>query len=125
MTQALCLRCGTRKFGALLACSRCGAAPVFPVDLNLLFSDHALAVSTLDDFGQALVALAAVCLDGGPDGGTDHALPMKCFLHWVAQRWPDLLSIQLQADERLALDALIARAALPPVKVVRAGFGRL
>ena len=36
MTQAVCFKCGEIKFGAFVACSHCGGAPVSDEDLVLL-----------------------------------------------------------------------------------------
>lgn len=51
MTQALCLYCGSTKFGALNQCDSCGE-PAPDVELSLLFTDHYLTEAELDNLGE-------------------------------------------------------------------------
>ena len=114
MTQALCLACGKRKFGALAPCPHCGAGVIGSVDLQLLFSDHSIDVRTLDAFGAAIQALQA-------HADTPH-MHLKLLLRWLSTRHADLIAVDLPEAELPALDALLQRAA-PPL-VMRQGSRR-
>ncbi|HWO26905.1 MAG TPA: hypothetical protein VNO30_49585 [Kofleriaceae bacterium] len=64
MTQALCLRCGDIKFGALCPCMTCHAEADPDHDLAIALSDHYLAVPALERIGRLVRDLAAQSPDG-------------------------------------------------------------
>lgn len=50
MTIAVCIACGTRKFGAFVPCPQCSFVPVAPLDRakSLMLSDHSIPAAELD-----------------------------------------------------------------------------
>ena len=50
MTIALCIKCGARKFGSVIACDECGHAPASQVEAaySVVLSDHYFDLETLD-----------------------------------------------------------------------------
>jgi len=58
MTFAICIACGAEKFGAFVACSRCGYAPEQVLDKakSLILSDHHFPPSELSKCGRSIEA---------------------------------------------------------------------
>ncbi|MEM1099609.1 MAG: hypothetical protein AAGH92_12570 [Planctomycetota bacterium] len=56
MTVAICIRCGTQKFGALIPCRDCGFTPESPEDQakSLALSDHNLPLDQLNAISQRI-----------------------------------------------------------------------
>lgn len=56
MTQAVCWKCGSIKFGAFCPCPECGATPETEDDLviSLAMTDHYFDIETLRQFGQSI-----------------------------------------------------------------------
>src|SRR5439155_5748389 len=56
MTLAMCLSCGSQKFGAYVACPVCGFEPVAPIDKakSMMLSDHTLDSTQLSQLGDAI-----------------------------------------------------------------------
>jgi len=61
MTIAVCVMCGSMKFGALTRCPACNRHPQTDDDLlySYVFTDHYLAVDQLKEISQSM-------LDGAP-----------------------------------------------------------
>jgi hypothetical protein len=65
MTTALCFNCGETKFGAWCPCGKCGVDTCGNRELDILFSDHRMTVTTLEKFGGLIRQLARVTSDPG------------------------------------------------------------
>ena len=80
MTWALCFNCGSTKFGALLPCPECQAASTGDISLDIAFSDHHMAVESLEEFGAVVRAIRQVC--------EDDQLRFWSFIYYVSTRHP-------------------------------------
>ena len=65
MTFAICWTCGSRKIGALTACTNCGLSPTSPIEKaqSLLLSDHHRDASELTRLGHEIAAGRGVVFD--------------------------------------------------------------
>ncbi len=66
-TQAICLNCGAIHFGAIVPCDSCGFAPMPIVKKDggmfqvfVLFSDHHIGLSSLENLGGVVKKLKPV-----------------------------------------------------------------
>jgi hypothetical protein len=109
MTQALCLSCGSIKFGALCPCGQCQAGATGNVDLDIAFSDHFLALSTLQELGAVVAAIQAL--------SDDRELCFWAFIHHVSTNHPQILTANLQPAALARVQELLAGVSLPPVTV--------
>ena len=57
MTLAMCVKCGSIKFGALTHCRECGLRPETEVDIaySFAFSDHYLSSDVLKTLSQQVL----------------------------------------------------------------------
>jgi hypothetical protein len=62
MTLAVCVKCGSIKFGALTRCDECGLRPETEVDIaySLAFSDHYLSGGALKTLSQQVLQGASL-----------------------------------------------------------------
>lgn len=65
MTHAVCIKCGTAKFGALTPCQQCNFEPTETRDCarSILLSDHHYPLFELDRIGEALRAGRPIVYD--------------------------------------------------------------
>ena len=65
MTQAICIYCGTSKFGALTSCDACGRTPTEDkdIDIALILSDHFHDLEKLAELGAAIANGARIVVD--------------------------------------------------------------
>ena len=65
MTVAICIKCGTSKFGAFNPCPRCQATPTSEDDfvISLAMSDHYFKKAALDQMGADIAAGKPLQLD--------------------------------------------------------------
>jgi hypothetical protein len=91
MTMALCLNCGTVKFGAICPCPRCSVASTDNIQMDIAFSDHHLPLKKLEELGGVLKRIAKVC-------GGDAQLRGMSFLAYVTDREPGILRIELKPE---------------------------
>ena len=117
MTMALCFHCGHTKFGAICPCPECSVASTGDINLDIAFSDHRMSVATLGAFGEVVRAVRRVC--------DDDQLRFWAFIRYVSVHHPDVLGVELPADQRAACDAVLARAHPPPVVVEESAMRRL
>lgn len=56
MTEAICIKCGERKWGALTPCSLCGARPTEPreISLSMLLNGHNYTAAQLTEIGARI-----------------------------------------------------------------------
>ena len=112
MTWALCLSCGAIKFGALCPCSGCGVSTCGDMDLDILFSDHYLARSSLEELGTIIEVL---CHASG-----DPELRFAAFLHLMAQQPPQFLQGSFTPEGQREIEALLEGLELPQVTLRKA-----
>lgn len=121
MTTALCLQCGSSKFGALCPCPRCGAGSTGDVQLDIAFSDHHLSHKTIDGLGKVIEVIGGACDE-----------PPVCFwtfIRYVSRNHPGILTAEPPAELAERVDSLLSRLTFPPVEVepglrVPSGDGR-
>lgn len=109
MTMALCFSCGDVKFGAICPCSKCGVNSTGDMGLDILFSDHNMAVSTLEQFGL-VVKLINSNVENPP-------IRFWAFMQYVSVNHSDLLSIGLPGDIADQVTSLYERLEFPPVEM--------
>ena len=58
MTQAICIFCGYRKFGAFSVCDNCATEPTDEEQLakSMLLTDHFYSLEELDEIGEHISA---------------------------------------------------------------------
>lgn len=58
MTQAICIFCGARKFGAFSVCDNCATQPNGEDQLakSMLLTDHFYSLEELDEIGEHISA---------------------------------------------------------------------
>lgn len=107
MTWALCLNCGEKKFGALCPCPSCQAASTGDVSLDIAFSDHNMAVETIEEFGEVVRAIRRAC--------DDDELRFWSFISFVSSNHPEILRVQLAPEKASRCADVLARSDPPPV----------
>jgi hypothetical protein len=116
MTQALCLHCGSTKFGALCPCPDCESGSTGDVQLDIAFSDHHMSIATIEGFGRVIKAIRLVC--------DDDELCFWSFISYISTNHPDILSVDLNSEMNWRSADVLARASPPPVTVEDAGLRR-
>ncbi|MDB5310228.1 MAG: hypothetical protein JWO38_4430 [Gemmataceae bacterium] len=117
MTMALCFNCGHTKFGAICPCPECSVASTGDMDLDIAFSDHRMSVATLGAFGEVVRAIRRVC--------EDDQLRFWSFIRFVSVNHPEVLGVNMPADQQAECDAVLARASPLPVTIEEAGVALL
>jgi hypothetical protein len=79
------------------------------LNLDIAFSDHRLSVATLGALGEVVWAIRRACDD-------DH-LRFWSFIRFVSVNHPDILGVNMPAEQHAACDAVLARAHPPLVAV--------
>lgn len=116
MTMALCFNCGDVKFGALCPCPKCQVASTGNPQLDIAFSDHHYAKETLEEFGAIIRTMGAVIED--PD------LRFKAFIHYVSDRHPEILTVNLEPEVESRIESLLADIVLSGVTIRGSGMHR-
>jgi hypothetical protein len=109
MTWALCFNCGETKFGAICPCPSCQVASTGDISLDILFSDHHMAVETLKDFGKVVRAIRGVC--------PEDELRFWSFISFVSSHHPEILHVELKPEAAGRCAEVLTRADPPPVVV--------
>jgi hypothetical protein len=107
MTQALCLRCGAIKFGALCPCAACQAPASGDPQLDICFSDHHLHRESLAELGAVIQAIRRV--------ETEDELIVWAFLAYISEHHPHILSIALEPDIAPRVEKILSQVDLPEV----------
>lgn len=107
MTIALCLHCGSTKFGAFVPCRECDYPRTGIDQVDVAFTDHFVHPSTLEELGAVIRAIAAVEQRGEQR--------TSAFLAYVSRNHPVILRVTMPEDVSAECDAVLARAALPTV----------
>ena len=65
MTVAICIKCGSSKFGAFCTCERCSAYPETEEDLalSMMLTDHCHSREELERYGQTIADGKALHVD--------------------------------------------------------------
>jgi len=109
MTIALCLSCGNTKRGALCPCSSCGKASTGHDEIDVLFSDHQMSVTTLAELGGIIQRLA---------GQSDDAdARFWAFAAYVSQQPAEILSVDPPPELAPRVAAILRDADLPIVDI--------
>jgi hypothetical protein len=117
MTWALCFHCGATKFGAICPCPECAHASTGDMNLDIAFSDHWLSEATLKAFGAVVASIRRVC--------DDDQLRFWSFIHYVSTRHPEVLTVNMPAEQRERCEDVVARADPPPVNVEESERGKM
>jgi hypothetical protein len=113
LTIALCLSCGSEKFGAFVACPQCGTEVVESHDLAIAFSDHHLSHDEIVGFGAGLMALNVAQGPSAPGDNKALFVRLFAFLEWVGRFRSDVLSASAPPALRADVDALVAATTMP------------
>ena len=116
MTWALCLNCGETKFGAILRCEKCGFRSTGDMNLDTLFSDHNISVSTLIQFGEVIKAINLASADAQERFWT--------FIYYVSVHHPELIERKIEEDE-VSRYKKILQIAHPPRVILTRGDDHL
>jgi len=108
MTTALCLMCGSTKFGAWCPCPVCSASSSGDQNLDIMFSDHYVAVETLKELGGVLRTIIT-----HPDVPPD--MRPKIFLAYVSKNCPKILTVQFKPEDVDGIEQKLAVLDLPGV----------
>ena len=111
MTTALCLSCGSTKFGAILRCRHCGAGSCGDPQTDIFFSDHRLTVACLEALGSVIRAIAQVA--------SDPEERFYSFMQYVASREQSRITLNLSPELAARCQAVLERASPPAVEVER------
>jgi hypothetical protein len=109
VTVALCLNCGSTKWGAFCPCPACQVDSTGNHSLDITFSDHRLSHATLEQLGAVVRAIATRT--------ADRELRLLAFMRYVSTRHPDILTLNLKPPDQERADAVLAGLAIPPVEV--------
>ena len=116
MTMALCFNCGDVKFGSFCPCPKCQASSSGNPQLDIIFSDHHYAVQTLEEFGTFIRAIQPATEDAG--------LRLLTFVHYISERHPEILQVNLEPEVESRVAALLSDIKLPTVTIRASGMHR-
>lgn len=110
MTCSLCFTCAHVKWdGIFVPCSNCGGTGTGFCELDMLFSDHHLSVSTLEGFGSVLRSIHRVV--------ENPEVRLWAFMYHVSRHHPSLLRFDVPPSQEERFAAMLERAE-PPVVIV-------
>ena len=99
MTTALCMFCGETKFGAFCPYPACESPATGDPNLDIMFSDHRMPVSNLQQFGDIIRAINAEC--------DDLDTRFWSFITHVSKHYDEVLSASEQLRSMDQLSAFI------------------
>jgi hypothetical protein len=99
MTDALCLNCGEIKFGALSECPKCKAGPIGDQSINSEFSDWALSIDRLKQYGNIIKEIHA--------HENDSFICYWAFILYISKNDPQILSVSLDPGFKTKLEGLL------------------
>ena len=79
------------------------------MNLDIAFSDHRMAKTTLEEFGAVVAAIHRAC--------EDEQLCFWAFIHYVGKTHPKILRIKLKPDAQARVETLLTTLDLPTVTV--------
>jgi hypothetical protein len=110
MTTALCFNCGHLKYGAICSCPKCKLRSTGDTKLDILFSDHFMAHSTLNQFGTVVKFI---------NEHVDHKdIRFWTFMFYVSERHSDLLKIDPPQALAEQIQDLYSQLEFPSVQVL-------
>jgi hypothetical protein len=109
MTVALCLNCGSTKWGAFCPCPACQVSSTGDSDLDIAFSDHHLSHTTLEQLGAVVKAIGTRT--------TDLDLRIRAFLLYVSTYHPQILTVEFPPDLREQAETVLNGLEIPEVEV--------
>ena len=124
--MALCMNCGTVKFGAICPCAECGVASTGDMRLDIAFSDHHLSTRTLKQLGAVVKALREPAEpdtrahDAQPDDAEKRdAVRFWAFISYVSRNHPSILTADPPPELAAAVNDLLGRkrGTLPAVEL--------
>ena len=110
MTTALCLNCGETKFGAWCPCGKCRVESSGDRNLDILFSDHRMTVSTLTAFGTVIKQIAQY--------SDDSETRFWVFIAYLSSHPAKLLSAMPPPEIADHVESILAQLQLPIVEAV-------
>lgn len=110
MTWALCFNCGEVKFGAICPCPKCEVESTGDINLDIVFSDHNMTKSTLEDFGRVVKVIRSQ--------SNDDDLCFWAFIRYVSVHHSSILCSNLDPELEDECDDLLSRVELPKVTIV-------
>lgn len=96
MTIALCLFCGSMKFGALNPCEHCRQPATGNYELDIQFSDHYFNQDTLEQFGKVVLSIR--------HNTSEVVLGNDLFIRYVSKYYPQILTTKYKERYRIKLD---------------------
>ena len=109
MTIALCINCGSLKFGALCPCEECGCGPTPAMSLDVAFTDHYLTENTLKRFGNLIRHLHSKT--------SDEALAFWAFMSFVSTYHPEIVLSDIPLKYQQSVATLLKSTQIPNVIV--------
>ena len=110
MTMALCFSCGYIKHGAICPCARCMVDSTGDTELDILFSDHYMAYTTLTQFGAVVTLIN--------ERVSDKDIRFWTFMYYVSEAHSDLLHITPPEPLAEQVMRLYGELQFPPVEVL-------
>ena len=110
MTWALCFSCGHIKHGAICPCPKCAIRSTGDTEIDILFSDHFMALSTLKQFGQVVNII-----NKHTDNNEER---FWTFLYYISETHSDILKVDLPAPIAPQIQRLYPELEFPPVEVL-------
>jgi tetratricopeptide (TPR) repeat protein len=109
MTQALCLNCGSLKFGAWCPCPECQAGSTGEANLDILFSDHHFTPATLSALGEIIQQIKSAC--------DDDAQRFRVFMKYFSDNYPEHLTIHLAEEIEDSVTEVLRSLHLPRLEL--------
>jgi len=110
MTMALCFFCGNVKFGAICPCDQCHVNSTGDTNLDIIFSDHYMGCSTLEQFG-AVVKLINSNVE-------DSEIRFWTFLTFVSERHSEVMKATPPPAIAEQVKSLYERLDFPQVELL-------
>jgi hypothetical protein len=109
MTMALCLSCGKTKFGAICPCPSCGVDSTGNMSLDIAFSDHHLAESSLEDFGGVIAHFNSKT--------ETSAVAFWAFIRYISENHGSILQAEVPEEFADQVASIYCEGDIPPVAV--------
>lgn len=107
MTTALCLNCGSTKFGALCPCPNCESPATGNQGLDINFSDHRMTVASLERLGSVIKTIRTKT--------SEDELVFWAFISYMSSHPSDILKADPPTELASAVAELRSTLELPLV----------
>ena len=111
MTIALCMICGELKRGAWCTCASCGEKPEAGDGLDLMFTDHYLTPSTLEQLGAVFQEIRSL------SETVEQA--RQALVRYISTHHQGVIRSEFPEEQAKVLDALLSACTLPDVTIER------